>query len=122
MRNGQHDNQRLSWSAASTACIDAYYGERPRETIKAIVIRLDGQPAAIIGMAMEGDRMRAFSDHRPELVPYLKSMTVLRAIKAAQRMFSQSVRPVIAIRGAANCLLERLGFVLVTKEVLQWRG
>lgn len=120
MRNGQHDHQRLSWSIASSADVDAFYGDRPRETMKAIAIRMDGRPVSIIGMALEGQRMRAFSDYHADLAPFLKSMTVLRAIKAAQRMYSESVRPVIAVRENNNCLLERLGFVAVDGEVYRW--
>jgi hypothetical protein len=73
-------------------------------------------------MVIDGPRMRAFSEYRPEFEPHLRSMTVLRAIKAAQRMFSESPRPVIAVKGSDSGILERVGFVPMTDEVFQWHG
>lgn len=122
MRNDQHDDERLTWLAASAADIDAYYGERPRQTMKALVIKKGERPVAIIGMVMDKQIMRAFSESVPELEPHLRSMTVLRAIKAAQRMFSESVRPVFAVRGSDSGILERLGFVPVDSDLYRWKG
>ncbi len=122
MRNGQHDDQRLTWSTAAANDIDQFYGERPGPTMKAIAIKRGEQPVAIIGMFMDGQRMRAFSEYVPEFEPRLKSMTVLRAIKAAQRMFNESPRPVIAVKGSDSGILERVGFVPVTDEVFKWHG
>jgi hypothetical protein len=110
----------ITWSYASAAEVDAYYGERPAQTMRAIVIRLDDKPAGIIGVAFEGDRMRAFSEYCPELEPHLKSMPVLRAIKASQRMFAQSAKPVIAVREGCSGVLERLGFVQIDEELFIW--
>ena len=120
MRNGQHDDERLTWAAATANDIDRFYGERPSPTMKAIAIRRGDQPVAIIGMFMDGQRMRAFSEYIPEFEPHLRSMTVLRAIKAAQRMFDESPRPVIAVKGSDSGILERIGFVPVADEVYKW--
>jgi hypothetical protein len=120
MRNGQHDDERLTWSVASAADIDSFYGERPNQTMKAIVIRQGGRPVGIIGMLLDGPRVRAFSEYQPEFEPHLRSMTVLRAIKAAQRMFDESPRPVIAVKGSDSGILERIGFVPVADEVYKW--
>lgn len=122
MRNSQHDDERLTWSVASATDIDEFYGERPNQTMKAIAIRKGNSPLAIIGMVMTGPYMRAFSEYRPEFEPHLRSMTVLRAIKAAQRMFDESPRPVIAVKGSDSGILERVGFVPMNDEVYQWRS
>lgn len=112
----------ITWSFATAEDVVAYYGEAPAQTMRAIIIRVDGVPAGIIGMAFEEDRMRAFSEYREELAPYLKSMTVLRAIKAAQRMFASSVKPVVAVRECGSGILERLGFAQVDEELYLWHS
>ena len=113
---------KLEWSIASAKDIDDFYGERPRETLKAIVIKLNGSPAAIIGLATERVRARAFSEYTPALQPYLKSITVMRAVKAAQQMFADSRKPVFAVREGCSDFLERLGFVQVDGEVYSWHS
>lgn len=122
MYDRQYDDQRLTWSVATASDIDRYYGERPGPTMKAIAIKRGGQPLAIIGMFIDGQRMRAFSEYVPEFEPHLRSITVMRAIKAAQKMFKECRRPVIAIKGSDTMILERVGFVAVTDEVYTWRG
>jgi hypothetical protein len=122
MHDSQHDDQRLTWSVATASDIDRYYGERPSPTMKAIAIKRGDQPVAIIGMFMDGQRMRAFSEYVPEFEPYLRSMTALRAIKAAQQMFKESRRQVIAVKGSDTMILERIGFVPLTNEVYTWRS
>lgn len=112
----------ITWNYASSADIDAYYGERPSPTMRAIAIRLDDVPAAIIGLYFDGDRMMAFSEFKPEFEPYLKSMTVMRAIKSAQRMFAQSKKPVFAVGEGCSCILERVGFQHLDEGVYLWRG
>jgi hypothetical protein len=122
MHDSQHDDQRLTWSIASADDIDRFYGERPGPTMKAIAIKRGAQPMAIIGMFMDGPRMRAFSEYVPAFEPHLRSMAVMRAIKAAQKMFRESPRPVIAVKGSDTNILERVGFVPVSDEVYKWLG
>ena len=112
----------ITYQYATASDIDAYYGERPRPTMRAIAISLNGVPAAIIGLYFAGDRLMAFSEFKPELEPHLKSMTVLRAIKAAQRMFEQSKRPVYAVGDECSRILDRLGFKHIDDGVYRWLG
>jgi hypothetical protein len=100
----------ITWEFATAADVLAFLGETPNETLRAVVVRMDEMPVGMIGMVFEGGRMRAFSEYREELAPHLTSMPVLRAIKAAQRMFAQSQRPVIAVRECSSEILERVGF------------
>lgn len=122
MRDDQHDDQRVTWSVATASDIDAFYGERPCQTMKAIVIRRGCHPVGIIGMVLDKHVMRAFSEYVPEFEPHLRSMAVLRAIKAAQQMFSATTWPVIAMRGSDCEILKRVGFELVEGDVYRWRG
>lgn len=100
----------LTWDYATARDIDAFYEGRPRETLRAIVIRMDGEPVGLIGLAKEPDRDRAFSEAKPVLEPHMKSMTVLRAIKHFMKWVHASPVPIYAMRERNNCLLERLGF------------
>lgn len=109
----------ITWDTASSRDIDAFYQHRPRETLRAIAIRLNGEPVAIIGLAKEPDRDRAFSEYKPALCPYLKSMTVLRAIKAFMRWVEASRVPVYAVSEGTG-LLERLGFQDIGEGVFVW--
>ena len=112
----------ITWAHATAADVTEYFGDTPSETIRAVVIRMDGRPAGIIGMAFESDRMRAFSEYHEELGPYLRSMPVLRATKAAQAMYAASIKPVIAVREGCSGILERLGFTQIDGDLYLWHS
>lgn len=107
----------IRWRYATAADVDRYYGERPRQTMRAIVVLLDDEPVGIVGLANEGDRLVAFSEYKPELEPHLKSMTVLRVVKAAQKMILTASLPVIVCETTNPKLLERLGFAEIEPGV-----
>lgn len=111
----------VAWRYASASDVDTLYHTRPYETLRALVITLDGKPAAIIGLAKEPDRERAFSEYLPELQPYLKSMPVLRAIKAFMGWVKASPVPVYALSEGTG-ILERLGFTHIEENVFAWVG
>lgn len=100
----------IAWRYATAADVDRYYEERPGPTIRAIVVLLDEEPVGIVGLSYDGDRYTAFSEYKPALEPHLKSMTVLRAVKAAQRMIQEANLPVLVVNTSNPKLLERLGF------------
>ena len=107
----------ISYRFATAADIDAYYGERPDQTIKALVVLMDEVPMGIVGLELQRDRAVAFSEFNPELEPHLKSMPVLRAIKAAQALYRASPVPVIVQNTSNPKLLERLGFIEIAPGV-----
>lgn len=107
----------IAWRFATSADIDRYYGERPGFTLQAIVVLLDDEPAGIAGLSREGDRFRAFSEYKPALEPHLKSMTVLRAVKAVQRMIHEAPLPVIVQNSENPRLMKRLGLVEIQPGV-----
>jgi hypothetical protein len=109
----------LTWGYATAADIDAYYGDRPRETMRAVVIRMDGVAVGVIGLAKEVDRDRAFSECKPVLCAHLRSIVVLRAIKAFMKLVEASRIPVYAISEGTG-VLDRLGFRHVDGDVYEW--
>lgn len=123
-------NQRVAFRLSTAADIDAYYGSRPPQTVRALTLTLDHEPAAIIGLSNEGGYLKLFSEYKPGFRPYLRSMTTLRAIKAMMTMIEQSALPVVAITQLgepdSSRVLERLGFECygITDEgdLYEWRG
>lgn len=116
-RSSGHDHdadQRIGYRLASASDIDAYYGSRPPQTLKAVILTLDGSPAAIVGLANEGNCWKLFSEYRPQFKRYLRSMATLRAIKATMSLVEQCRLPVVAVTQPdepdSPRLLRRLGF------------
>jgi hypothetical protein len=83
-----------------------------RDTMRALVCELDGRPVGIIGVVREGPIGKFFADYKPELQPYLKSITIMRAVKDSLRFCDMYQGPVIAIaeHGEGCRILNRLGF------------
>ncbi len=81
-------------------------------TVRATVAELDGQVAGIIGISRENGVGKFFADFKPELQPHLKSVTIMRGVKAALRFCDEYKGPVIAVaEHAEGCrILHRLGF------------
>lgn len=98
------------WRYASAADIEKYYGELPPQTIRAVVVTLGDEPVGIAGLSFDGDRYTAFSEFKPALEPHLKSMPVLRAVKAVEKMIRTANLPVLVQNTTNPKLLERLGF------------
>lgn len=111
----------IAWRFARGADIDRFYGERPKQTARALTVLIDDEPVAIAGLIGQGDHCIAFSDVKPALEPHLKSMPVLRVIMAVQRMCADSKLPVFALKTTNSGLLPRMGFVPTDDpEVYRW--
>jgi hypothetical protein len=110
------DNARLTWGYATAADIDDFYSGRPRESMRAVVIRIDERPVAIIGLAKEPERDRLFSEYKAEFKPHIRRMAVLRAIKCVMGWVESSKIPVYAISEGTG-ILEKLGFEQVVGDV-----
>jgi hypothetical protein len=97
---------------ATAADIIEYYGAPQRGTMRAFVILLDGKPAGFIGLLREGGIGKYFTEYKPELQPYLKSITIMRALCKALDWCRAYRGPVIAIATTAeSCYtMNRLGF------------
>lgn len=114
------DNARLTWGYATGSDIDAFYGERPRESLRAVCVRMDDRPVVIIGLAKEPERDRLFSEYKPEMASHLGRITVLRALKCVMGWIESSKVPVYAISEGTG-ILEKLGFEQVVGDVYTWR-
>ena len=113
--HGPTADERVSWRFASAQDIDAYYGERPAQTVRAVIILLNDEVSGVIGIARHEDHARFFSEFREPLRRHLRTLPVMRAIKCVQGMARESRLPVYAIAEEteqdARRILSRLGFV-----------
>ena len=87
-----------------------------------MVVSLDGQLSGVIGVVRERNVGKFFCDYRPELQPHLRSITIMRAIKASLRFADQYQGPLIAIaEHAESCrILHRLGFTHLEGAYYGW--
>lgn len=123
--HGKAPNERVAWRLASAADLDAYYGERPRQTLNAVVLTLNDAPAAVIGVARQSGYAQLFSQYKPEFRPHLKSISTVRALKRVMRIVEESKLPVYAIaekeEPESTRILTRLGFVPDNENVFRWQ-
>lgn len=125
-RLGDHDGndekrQDLTYRFATAADLTDFYGALPRMTVRAVTILLDDKPVAIIGVTIERECARFYSDMKPELEPHLRRFQVLRAIQLAMRLVRECGRNVYAVREEGTDLLERLGFTHKEGDVYVWQ-
>ena len=88
----------------------------------AVVVLENDEPVGIMGVS-RASVMHLFSEFRPELSDRLRSITVLRAIKAAQGILERCRTTVYAVADHSEGarMLKRLGFV-ERDGVFQWRA
>jgi hypothetical protein len=121
IRSPQHATAILTRTATAED-IKAYFGAPQRGTMRAIAVEMDGEVAAIVGVVREGPVGKYFTDISPELQPHLRSITILRAIKASMELVKQYRGPVLAIaESVEGCMtLNRLGFTHLDGAYYQW--
>ncbi len=83
---------------------------------------LDGEPVGIIGLVREQYFGKFYCDFRPELQPYLQSITIMRAVKSAHRFCDEYSGPVITVaEHAESCrILNRLGWTHLDGAYYGW--
>lgn len=117
-------SQRITSRFAVRSDIERYYGAVPAQTLQAIVIEQGSDLAAVIGLARHADHAQFFSEFRESLRPYLRTLPVMRAIKAAQKLVRESPLLVYAIAEETEAesarILSRLGFVHERENVYRW--
>jgi hypothetical protein len=89
--------------------------------MRAIVVKMNGIPAGLLGLAKEADRDRAFTEYKPELEPYLRSIVVGRAIRALLKWAKASRVPVCAYSDRPD-VLTKCGFKQIQGEYYEWPG
>ena len=112
VRVGREDRPRIEVSQATAEDIAEFYGGSERRTIRALVSKLDSRVVGILGVARENGYGKYFCDYKEELEPYLKSVTIMRAVKASLKFCDDYRGPMIAVADhAEGCrILHRLGF------------
>jgi phosphoglycolate phosphatase-like HAD superfamily hydrolase len=122
--HGAVADERVGWRFATAADINAYFGEPPDETMRALVFTLNDEVAGVIGIARQWDSARFFGEFNEEFRKHLRSIPALRAIKQVQNWIRQSVLPVYVIAEEtepdAVRFLTRLGFVPFEDNILKW--
>jgi hypothetical protein len=122
--HGEPRNERITARPATAEDIDRYYGSRPRQTLRALVVLMDDDVKGVVGIARHADHARFFSEFREELRPHLRTLPVMRAIKRVQQFVAASVLPVYAIAEESEKdsarILTRLGFVHHSENIYQW--
>ncbi len=108
--------------AAKPEDILAFYKEPARGTMRALVAVLDGNVVGVIGIVREQLWGRFFSDFAPALQPYLKTITIMRAVKQSLRFCDDYRGPVVAIaKDAESCrFMHRLGFTHLQGAAYAW--
>lgn len=76
----------------------------------------------IIGVAREKYFGKFFADYKPELQPYLRSITIMRAVKDSLQFADRYKGPVVAVaEHAEGCrILNRLGFTHLQGALYGW--
>lgn len=113
-------DQRLTYRYATAEDLIRFYGERPAQTIRAVVVLKGETPVVVMGIANRNDCATLFSDYTPEAYELRHSLTILRAVKKVMQLVQESKRTVYAVRQDGTDMLVRLGFEHVSDEVYRW--
>jgi hypothetical protein len=107
---------------ATSDDVTEYFEEPHQGTMRALVAVMDGKVVGCIGVVREGGVGKYFCDIGPDLEPYLRSMTIMRAIKQSMTFVHNYRGPVISLaEHAEGCrLLNRLGFTHLTGVYYGW--
>lgn len=115
-----YKRQDVTYRFATESDLRRFYGELPRQTIRAVVVLLNNEPAGVIGLARNDGCEKLFSEYKPEMQPHLYRFEVLRAIKLAMSLVESSKGDVYAVREAGTDVLLRLGFEHVEDDIYKW--
>lgn len=90
--------------------------------MRAIVAEMDGKVEGVIGLKRDHDHGLYFSDFNEKLRPYLRSIQIMRAVKASMEFVKAYPGPVFTMAtDAESCrLLCRLGFEHMLGEWYTW--
>lgn len=99
-----------------------YFGEPQAGTLRAYVAVLDGRVVGILGVVREGPIGKYFCDFKPEIEPFLRSMTIMRAIKRSMEFVYDYKGPLVSVAAhAEGCrILHRLGFTHLQGALYGW--
>ena len=113
---------KITTRLARSDDIIEYFGVPQRGTIQAYVAEMDGMIVGVLGVVGEHGYGKYFCDFKPELQPYLRSITIMRAIKQSMDLVHQYRGPLVSVaEHAEGCrLLNRLGFTHLQGALYGW--
>jgi hypothetical protein len=110
----------VRWRFATPTDIPAFFGEPIPYTVRAVVVEVEQQPAAMIGLAADGTGGQCFfSEELPPLETCRRRMAVLRAIQRVMRWVRESKVPVYSVSENVP-LMEKLGFRQLEQGLFIW--
>lgn len=113
----------LRW--ATPEDIDAFYGKRPPQTVRAMILEIDGVVVGIGGLTSEPGQAVAFIDLKPEAKQHKKAL--VRALRTGyDKLMRDNKLPIIAVADpnepTAEGLLKHFGFEHMENGVFKWRS
>ena len=113
---------KITTRLARSGDIIEFFGVSQRGTIQAYVAEMDGVVVGILGVVREAGYGKYFCDFKPELQPYLRSITILRAIKQSKDIVLLYEGPLLSVAETVEgCkLLNRLGFTHLQGALYGW--
>lgn len=96
-----------------------FFGEPIAPTFRAVVVEIDGDPLALIGLADDKGMRYFFSEERPGMEAHRKRMATLRAIKRVMEWVEESTVPVLSVSDNEE-LMGRLGFKQLEPGIYKW--
>ena len=116
------DDSQVTTRLARPADIIEFFGKPQAGTMRAIVALLDGKVVGVIGVVREVGIGKYFCDIHDELQPYLRSITILRAVKQSVEFCEDYKGPLVSIaeHGEGCKMLHRLGFTHLEGALYGW--
>ena len=112
VRVGREYRPKPEVSYATAKDIEEFYGRPQQGTMNALVAKLANNVVGVLGVVAEHGYGKYFCDFKDELKPHLRSITIMRGIKASLKFCDDYRGPVISVaEHAEGCrILHRLGF------------
>jgi hypothetical protein len=87
--------------------------------MRAVVVKIDGEPVGVVGLAREFGITRFFSEYKPDIEPYLSHVTSWRAVATVLGWIKASEVPIysVAEHDEGARLLGRLGFTHLIEDI-----
>lgn len=119
---GEQDAPEIATRPTTAEDVIEFFGRPQRGTLQAISAVMDGRVVGIVGVSREGEIGKYFCDFKPELRPYLKSIVIMRAVKASMEIVRNYRGPVFSVaEHAEGCrILNRLGFTHSYGVIYEW--
>ena len=110
----------VRWRFATPADIPRFFPDALPFTVKAVVVEVGREPAAMIGLAADGAGGQCFfSEELPLIEPHRRRVAVIRALQRVMGWVRTSPVPVYSVSDNQP-LMERLGFTQREQGLFIW--